>query len=300
MPPGASVEGLGTVHSDLMISTSSGNAVAVLEEVLPGAYRAPNNDFGIRNNGAGALGGFYDTDRIHDYVFTFGPDVSVSYFSLKLLDFGDWNGGNATEHEVSLLAYNSSGDLVGSDTLFFTSDGEIMPRSGSFGDLFFTGDAATAMDGQPGRYTFAIEGSGITRLELMYDSNAANWTGPTDIYFGLALLCFEPEQSDPELDPPTAVLNLIRSKPAPIIGGKYQVEFACSETAPNLVSATINGYDVVNGQNVTLVVDDEESPRFMDGLLEWLFAPEFSLDVTCADDNGNEVSTSVAPEFVVP
>ncbi|WP_420645348.1 hypothetical protein [Candidatus Leptofilum sp.] len=300
LPPGSSVEGLGTIHPELNITTSIGNAVAVVEEVLPGAYRAPNTDLGIRNNGAGALGGFYDADRIHDYSFSFAPDTSVSFFSLKLLDFGDWNGAGATEHEVSLLAYNSSGDLVGSDSLFLTSDGAIMPRSGSFGDLFFTGDAASAMDGQPGRYTFAIEGSGITRLELEYGSNVASWIGPTDIYFGLALLCFEPEQAEPELDPPTAVLELLRPKQAPEIGGKYLVEYACSETAPNLVSATINGYDVVSGQEVSLVVRDTESARIVNELLVWLFAPEFSFEVTCADDSGNEISTIVVPEFDTP
>jgi hypothetical protein len=113
-------------------------------------------------------------------------------------------------------------------------------------------------------------------------------------------LCFVPEDDTPVLDPPTAVLELLRPKQAPEVGGKYLVEYACSETAPNLVSATINGYDVVSGQEVALVVRENESARIINDLLVWLFAPDFSLDVTCSDDLGNEVSTSVVPDFMVP
>jgi hypothetical protein len=133
---------------------------------------------------------------------------------------------------------------------------------------------------------------------LAYSSNLGD--GATDPLHGLAVLCFVPENVTPELDPPTAELTLIRPKTAPAIGGKFLVEYACSETAPNLVSATINGYDVVSGQQVSLVVSEKPSARIVNDLLVWLFAPEFSLDVTCADGNGNEVSTSIMPEFNMP
>jgi hypothetical protein len=133
---------------------------------------------------------------------------------------------------------------------------------------------------------------------LEYGSNLGD--SATDPLHGLALLCFVPENDTPELDPPTAELTLIRPKLPPTVGGKFLVEYDCSDTAPNLVSATINGYDVINGQEVSLVVSEDESARIVDDVLIWLFAPEFSFDVTCADDNGNEVSTSVVPEFDVP
>ncbi|MCA9947794.1 MAG: hypothetical protein KC449_30140, partial [Anaerolineales bacterium] len=186
------------------------------------------------------------------------------------------------------------GDVVATDTLSFTSDGVLVPNEG----LWITGDASAAV-GQPGNYFFVVEGAGITSLELQFSSDLGE--GPSDTRFGFSILCFQPESDDsPELDPPTAVLNLIRPKTSPEIGGKFLVEYACSETAPNLVSATINGYDVIDGQQVNLVIREEESPRIVDDVLVWLFAPEFSFDVTCADDNGNQVSTTVIPELDIP
>jgi hypothetical protein len=186
---------------------------------------------------------------------------------------------------------------VDTDILFYTSDTAKNPHTGSAGDLFLTGDAST-QPGNPGNFTFVVEGNEISRLELEFSNNVAS--SHSDSFFGLAVLCFEPEQDAPQLDPPTAELTLIRPKLPPTVGGKFLVEYDCSDTAPNLVSATINGYDVINGQEVSLVVSEDESARIVDDVLIWLFAPEFSFDVTCADDNGNEVSTSVVPEFDVP
>lgn len=291
---GASVEGLGTIHPDLNISSSTGNAVALQENMDPFAYRSID---AISNYGMGSLGGFSDSSRVHDYSFTFAPNVSVSAFTLRLLDYGDFNPVGATEHSVSLLAYDSSDNLVSSDTLSFTSDGAISSSDA----LWFTGDS-TAVVGDPGNYLFTVMGNSITRLELEYGSNAGNM--PTDPLHGLAVLCFVPEDNTVELDPPTASLDLIELKAAPLIGGKYRVHYACSENAPNLVSATINGYDVIDGQQIRLIVDENELVRYGTG--PWanevllIQAPEFSFDVTCADDSGNEVSTSVVPEFVIP
>lgn len=294
--PGFSVEGLGTVHPLLNISTSTNDAVAIAETLTPSAFGAPNDAL-ILNNGVGDLAGFFDKSRIHDYSFTFAPDTFVDYFAVTMLDFGDFNQNGATEHSVTLLAYDINNDLVATDTLAFTSDGMTIPRSGSAGDLFFTGDAITAVEGEPGRFTFIASAENIVRLEIEFSSNVDNQ--PTDPFFALAVLCFDPQDSSPELDPPTAVLDLLRPKTG-AVGGKYLVEYACSETAPNLVSATINGYDVTSGQNVNLIVSDNESARIVNDVLIWLFAPEFSLDVTCSDGNGNEVSTSVAPVFETP
>ncbi|MEZ4593563.1 MAG: hypothetical protein R3D55_20830, partial [Chloroflexota bacterium] len=187
-------------------------------------------------------------------------------------------------------------------SLSYTSSADRLPRSGSAGDLWLTGDAITSSPGQPGNYMFSVAGSEIATLELQFSSNVG--VGPTDPFFAMSVLCFEPEQADPELDPPTASLDLVEPKPAPLIGGKYRVHYACSETAPNLVSATINGYDMNDGQQIRLIVDDNELVRYGTG--PWanevllIQAPEFSFDVTCADDSGNQVSTSVIPEFVMP
>ncbi len=156
------------------------------------------------------------------------------------------------------------------------------------------------LEGEPGNYTFEVIGSGISRLEIEYNNDVTPGLR-SDPHHAFSLLCFDPEgDTGEELDPPTAELTMLRPKTAPEVGGKFLVEYACSETAPNLVSATINGYDVVSGQEVNLVVRDHESARIIGGMLVWLFAPEFSMNVTCADDLGNEVSTTVEPEFVFP
>ncbi|MCB0482830.1 MAG: hypothetical protein KDC83_15480 [Flavobacteriales bacterium] len=298
IPVGASVEGLGTIHPDLNINTT-GNAVVVAETQDPKAYGAPNGDNSILNGGVDALlNGFFDETKTHEYDFSFGPDLTVDYFSVQMLDYGDFNPVHASEQSISLAAYDANGALVDINTLAYTSDPASLPRSGSAGDLWLTGDAITANPGQPGNYTFFVSGQGIARLELQFASDLG--PGATDPNFALSVLCFETEQVEPKLDPPTAVLNLIRPKTSPEIGGKFLVEYACSETAPNLVSATINGYDVIDGQQVNLVIREEESPRIIDDVLVWLFAPEFSFDITCADDNGNQVSTTVIPEFDIP
>lgn len=299
MPVGTSVEGLGTIHPNLNISTT-GNAIVVAETQEPRAYGAPNGDNSIPNGGVDVLlNGFYDETKVHEYAFTFSPNVTADYFSVQMLDYGDFNPFLATQHSISLAAYDIDGNLIDVNTLSYTSSASNLPRSGSAGDLWFTGDAITSNPGQPGNYTFFVSGSEIARLELQFSSNLG--PGVTDPNFALSVLCFEPVgDTGQELDPPTAELTLLRPKTSPEVGGKFLVEYACSETAPNLVSADINGYDVASGQEVNLVVRENESARIVDGTLIWLFAPEFSLNVTCADDLGNEVSTSVQPEFVLP
>ena len=305
LPAGSSVEGLGVLHPALNIS-STGNTVAIYEnDATAVGYGAPNASAGvgesILNNGVGLLGGFVDLDKLHEYEFSFEAGSSVSSFSLKILDYGDFNAAHATEHTVSLVAYDSNDSVIATSELEFTSDNSVNPTMGSAGNLQFSGDAITAMPQDPGNFIFAVEGNGITHLSLEFTNNTGEGHQVSDPNFALAVLCFVPEeQTQPELDPPTAVLNLIRPKTSPEIGGKFLVEYACSETAPNLVSATINGYDVIDGQQVNLVIREEESPRIIDDVLVWLFAPEFSFDVTCADDNGNQVSTTVIPEFDIP
>ncbi len=199
LPPGASVEGLGAINPDLNIS-STGNAVALAEGADPRAYGAPNGANSISNGGVDTLlAGFSDIDQLHEYTFGFAPNMSVSQFSLQMLDFGDFNPALATEHRVELAAYDSNDQLVDSDTLFFTSDGQRIPHGGSAGDLWLTADAITSQPGQPGNYTFTVAGTGITHLELQFSSDLG--VGVTDPFFGFSVLCFIPEETPPP--PPT-------------------------------------------------------------------------------------------------
>ena len=212
LEPGTSVEGLGTVHPNLDIS-GAGNIVAIAEGQEPALYAGPNVPGNLINYGSGQYGGISDVEQIHDYTFSFAPDVTVGYFSINMLDFGDYNPNGATEHNASLVAYDVNGQVVSEDVLSFTTDGLIVKDVG----MWFTGDASAAV-GQPGNYYFVVDGSGIARVELQFSSNLGE--GPSDTKFGFSVLCFQPETDDvPELDPPTAVLNLIRPKTSPEIGG---------------------------------------------------------------------------------
>lgn len=222
--PGDSVEGLGTVHPDLNISTSTGQAVAVTESELPYAYAAPNTPDELRRGNGNMLNftGFYDTDRIHEYDFSFAPGKTVNQFSINMYDYGDFNQYNATEHEVRLTAYDINGNVIDADVLSYTSDAGTIPHSGSAGDLWFTGDAVSSRPGQPGNYTFNIEGQGIARVEFRASSNT-NPDARSDPYFSLAVLCFSPE-NPPEPPPNLTCANFDAIVPGSSVEGLGTVQ----------------------------------------------------------------------------
>ena len=80
--------------------------------------------------------------------------------------------------------------MVSTDTYSFTSDGNILPRDGSAGDLMFTGEAGTAADGDPGNRLYQVGGGDITRVEMHYQNSGS--TLPSDSHFALGDLCFTP------------------------------------------------------------------------------------------------------------
>ena len=91
---GGSVEGLGAVAPNLKID-AVGTAVKILPATESFAYRAPNGAAAVSNDGVAAGGGFSDiatatAHQAHLYTFTF-PGISVSNFSLHMLDYGDLN-----------------------------------------------------------------------------------------------------------------------------------------------------------------------------------------------------------------
>jgi hypothetical protein len=174
---GQSVEGLGVVAPYLNID-AKGTAVSILQDIPPFVYAAPNNASMVGNNGVAANGGFSDFDtknalQAHLYAFTFMPGVSVSNFSLHMLDYGDFNPTNNPSHLVTMTAFSVSGQ-VAQQRLEFTSIGNDSPQ---FGNLAITGDAIDAVPGQPGNWTWHVSGSGIIRVVLEfgagYDPNIA-------------------------------------------------------------------------------------------------------------------------------
>ncbi len=169
---GGSVEGMGVVAPDLDIE-AIGDAIKIVEGSGPVAYGAPNSDK-IVNGGLSASGGFVDkatqlAREPHQYTFTFAPGVSVTNFTLHMLDYGDWNPSLNTSHAVSMTAFDANGTVVAKQELRFASPGVTSPRSSDlFGDLSLTGDAITALAGQPGNWTWNVYGNGIVRVELEF------------------------------------------------------------------------------------------------------------------------------------
>jgi hypothetical protein len=181
VPVGDPVEGLGVVAPYLSID-AKGTAVKVAQNTSPVAYLAPNGS-GIANGGLVANGGFSDiitktAREAHLYNFTFAPGVTITNFSLHMLDYGDLNHLADPDHFVSMTAYDANGNVISREELSYTTPAERLPRSSSlYGDLWINGDAATAPLGQPGNWIWNVSGNGISRVVLEfgagYDPNVA-------------------------------------------------------------------------------------------------------------------------------
>jgi hypothetical protein len=111
-----------------------------------------------------------------------------------MLDFGDYNPTGSTSTLVTITAYNASNVAVASQQLSYTAVGLISPL---YGNLAITGDAISAIPGQPGNWTWNVSGSGIVRVVLDfgvgYDPN-----------IGLDLLSFTVECAGTIIAPPGA------------------------------------------------------------------------------------------------
>jgi hypothetical protein len=166
------VEGLGAVAPYLNID-AKGTAVKVVQSVEPLIYIAPNGTANI-NAALAADGGFSDLTtknalQPHLYDFTFAPGVFITNFSLHMLDFGDLNPTLSTSHYASMTAYDANGNVVSKQELSYTTLAETPPHSSNlYGDLFFTGDAATAPLGQPGNWIWHVSGNNIVRVVLEF------------------------------------------------------------------------------------------------------------------------------------
>jgi hypothetical protein len=187
---GQSVEGLGVVAPYLNID-AKGMAVKISQGQAPASYFAPNGSGNI-HGGLGGNGGFSDVVtrdalQAHQYTFTFAAGVSITNFSLRMLDYGDWNPTFATSHYVSMTAYDVSGNIVSREELSYTTPPDYAPRSSDlYGDLFNTGDAFMAPLGQPGNWIWNVSGNGIVRVELEMGVGFDPWTGFDSLSFTVA------------------------------------------------------------------------------------------------------------------
>jgi hypothetical protein len=174
VPVGESVEGLGKVAPYLDI-TGNNTAIKVSQATPPAIYFAPRSSGNI-NGGLVADGGFSDlitrnAREPHRYVFTFAPGVTITNFSLHMLDFGDWNPTLSTSHYASMTAYNANGNEIpnAKEELSYTTPAENLPHSSNlYGDLVVNGDAVSAPPGQPGNWIWNVSGNGITKVILEF------------------------------------------------------------------------------------------------------------------------------------
>jgi hypothetical protein len=175
------VEGLGVVAPGLNID-AKGTAVKVMSGMEPLLYYAPNV-LAVENMNGGmqAGGGFSDpvtrnAVQPHQYTFTFTPGVTITNFSLHMLDYGDWNPTQSTAHYVSMTAYDVNGNVVSKEEISYATLAEVNPRSSTYGDLWFNGDAS-APPGLLGNWTWNVAGNGIVKVVLDfgigYDPNIA-------------------------------------------------------------------------------------------------------------------------------
>lgn len=171
---------MGTVAPNLDIrATSPGNpnaeAVKVTQAQVPIVYFGPN-DVGVLNGGMIADGGFSDVSTrnlrgAHEYTFTLAAGVTISNFTLHMLDYGDLNQQEIRPHLVTLIGYDVNGNEVpgARQELRYTTPAERNPRSSDlYGDLWFSGDAVSATSGQPGNWTWNISGNEIAKLVLAF------------------------------------------------------------------------------------------------------------------------------------
>lgn len=186
LTPGTTVEGLGAVHPDLRITSVAwpfgptcplGTAAAIEEGVFT-PFAAYGTAGSFANGCLDGIRGFGDSQGcVLDYDFTFAPGVTVSCFSIRMLDYGDLFPFGGTTHTVTLAAYDASNTLVTQDVLTMLGPVDLV-----------TGDACTAQGSDPGNRLFTVTGPAITRVTLRFDAFPDPNCGFDDISFCEATL----------------------------------------------------------------------------------------------------------------
>jgi hypothetical protein len=182
IPEGGSVEGLGVAAPDLNIQ-ADGEVVKIVRNGSDAyaAYGSKKSN-GEKNYGLADGGGFTNISLVHtgterpalpdknQYIFTFADGVTVSNFTLRMLDFGDYNPSKDSQHFASMAAYDAQNGLVSESWLRYdaeTREAEYYSfRYGQLTDL--AGDAGYSQTGDPGNWTWSVSGLGITRVELTF------------------------------------------------------------------------------------------------------------------------------------
>lgn len=181
LTPGTLVEGLGAVHPDLAITsvawpfgpTCPLGSAAAIEEGVSVPFAAYGTAGSFANGCLNGIRGFGDSQGcVLDYDFTFAPGVTVSCFSIRMLDYGDLFPFGGTTHSVTLTAFDASSAVVDTDVLTMLGGVDLV-----------TGDACTSQASDPGNRLFTVTGTGIVRVALTFDAFPDPNCGFDDISF---------------------------------------------------------------------------------------------------------------------
>jgi len=180
LAPGTNVEGPGTVHPALNIVSNAGaynpcpvGSARVIEENNSFPYSAYSTLYGDNQCLTGFHGFADSAGCVLDYTFYFLPGYSVSCFSIRMTDYGDFFPFGVTAHEVVLEAYNSSNSVVDTDNLLF------------FGGTRGGGDACDNQPGDPGQTVLAVSGVDIRKVVLTFTQEPDPNVGFDDVAFCL-------------------------------------------------------------------------------------------------------------------
>ncbi len=213
---GQSVEGLGTVHDLLEIDATHGDGIMVTEGGSHTAYGAWVKETGkhsVKNGGAGA-GAFADQGKNNSFSFSFAPDVTVSNFSLEMLDYGDWNPEKATKHGVYLTAFNAVGDLIDQFSLEHqtgASQNDVANNIYKARTVGLAGDAFESTSASNfGETLLSVAGEGISRVELTFANNSQKRAGQSsDPNIAFRALSFTADTTAEKVPEPASMLGLL-------------------------------------------------------------------------------------------
>jgi CSLREA domain-containing protein len=296
-----SAVGLNALVPDLNIGKSAGTQEVVRETNPPDWYTSYGaNVTNIGSNGClpnsegitdiGPLDSYTGTSRVHDYSFTFSPDVTIKNFSFYMLDYGDFMpfGTNADHtYWYEAIAYDANGNVVDTDRVQFTTpDGSVNGRNTpEFGNLSVSGDACTSTDTQPGHYKFSLQGKGITRITARFRDTAS-----TDPNMALSIPSFTIEDYPITLVYPSNGAILDTRTP--------QLDWNPSQSSDGRVNPGVTKYAVyIDGVKVGETTSDITQLLLTTPLSQDV---EHSWYVVALRSNGQESGRSETWKFTIP
>jgi hypothetical protein len=228
LSPGDSVEELGAVHPLLNIdlSNSDNNLVLIKRNEITSIYdyaydantSSPNDTKNGCLNGDYGIGCINGSPKINDTIsFEFPEGVTISYFSITMLDYGDWIHVGANPLTLKIIPFDCDSN----------------PISGSaIEQTFYKSNIYDACGGNEGKKRYEINGSGINKIQIEFINGVDRGVGFDDI-------CFTVEPLEVPIDiKPNSCPNPLNTKskgvtPVAILG---TVDFDVTEIDPSTIT----------------------------------------------------------------